>query len=58
MLPIDDPDLAIAELNRRRAQKRVLVLGGIVGIFVVMFVMVVAMYSDEPKAAQDTTLVQ
>ena len=58
MLPIDDPDLAIAELNRQRSQKRLLVLGGIVAIFVVSFVMVVAMYSDEPEAAQDTTLIQ
>jgi len=58
MLPIDDPDIAIAELNRQRAQKRLLVLGGIVAIFVIAFLMIGAMYADEPEAAQDTTLIQ
>ena len=56
MLPIDDPDLAIAEINRQRSQKRLLVLGGIAAILVIAMVTVGAMYSDEPEAAQDTTL--
>jgi hypothetical protein len=56
MLPIDDPDIAIAEINRQRAQKRMLVVGGLAAILVIMALAVVAMYSDTPEAAQDTTL--
>ena len=53
MLPIDDPDLAIVEINRQRAQKRMLVVGGIAAILVILAVAVGAMYSDTPEAAQD-----
>ena len=52
---IEDPELAIAELNRVRELKRIGVLVGIVLALVIAFAATVAMYSNEPEAAQPQT---
>jgi hypothetical protein len=56
MMQIDDPELAIAELNRRRAQKRIVVLAAFAAIVVGTFALLGAVYSDEDAAVQETTL--
>jgi hypothetical protein len=56
MMSIDDPELAIAELNRRRAQKRIVVLAAFAAIIVGTFALLGAVYSDDDVSVQDTTL--
>ena len=53
----DDPELAIAELNRMRELKRIGVIAGLVLALVVAFAATVAMYDSEPQAAQPTPVV-
>ena len=56
MMPIDDPELAIAQLNRRRAQKRIVVLAAFAAIVVGTFALLGAVYSDDDVSVQDMTL--
>ncbi len=48
----EDPELAIAQLNRTRELKRIGVVVGLIVALAVGFAAIVAMYSDEPEAAQ------
>lgn len=56
MMPIDDPELAIAELNRKRTQKRIFVLAAFAAIIVGVFALLSSVYSDDDAAVQDMTL--
>jgi hypothetical protein len=56
MMQIDDPELAIADLNRRRSQKRIMVLAAFAAIVVGTFALLGAVYSDDDVSVQETTL--
>ncbi|MBN1605888.1 MAG: hypothetical protein JW940_04615 [Polyangiaceae bacterium] len=56
MTLIDDPESAIAELNRQRTQKRIVVLAALAAIVVGTFALLGAVYSDDDESVQETTL--